>query len=237
MTVPASVTISISGTYDPVTRNGTMKLVYRNDSTGIIHQARAIAAITEDSIILYAPSGDSVHNNVLRDYVPDPGGQIFSIPPGDSAVIAQYFTLDTAWNVNKCMIVTWLQNDNMTADSNKPIYQGCKKLVSELDQFGIGGQTEVRISRLSSAAPNPCRSNNGTRINFILEAGMPYEIAIFDIQGRRIRKIGGISEGLENRVLWDCRNNKGEIVRAGIYFYRISSDHGISATGGKVIVR
>lgn len=237
MNMPASVTIKISGSYDPVTRNGTMRVVYRNDSTGTIHQARAITAITEDSIEYYAPSGDSMYNNVARDYVPDPDGQVFSIPAGDSAIISQYFTLDTAWNFDKCMIVTWLQSDVWTADSNKPIYQGCKKPVSELDQFAIGEQVSNGLDLRTSAMPNPCTDRSGTRFVFDLAAGTQYKIGIFDIQGRRLRKISGISEGLENRVLWDCRNDKGEIVRTGIYFYRISSDHGVSASGGKVIVR
>ncbi len=175
MTVPASVTIRISGSYDPVTRNGTMKLVYRNDSTGIIHQARAITVITEDSIIYHAPSGDSVHNNVARDYVPDPEGQIFSIPAGDSAVIAQYFTLDTAWNFDKCMIVTWLQNDNMTADSTKPICQGAKKLISELDQYGTGEE----ISRSTKT-----QNTSSTIFRGALQLPKGKNCKVFDIMGR-----------------------------------------------------
>lgn len=213
-----------------------MRIVYRNDSAGTIHQARAISLITEDSIKYHAPSGDSVHNNVARDYVPDPYGQIISLPPGDSAILAQYFTLDTAWNFNKCMIVTWLQNDSMTADSNKPIYQGAKRLISELDQ-SIWEESTARADRQSRAVPNPCRRNIGTRLNFALTAGEAYQIAIFDIQGRRIRKISGSSKTPENRVFWDCRNDKGELVRSGIYFYLISSGPADPALPGKVIVQ
>lgn len=226
--------MSIYGSYDPLTHEGTMRIVYRNDSSGTIHEARAIAAITEDSIKYLAPSGDSVHNNVLRDYVPDPYGQVISIPPGDSAIIAQYFTLDTAWNFNKCMIVAWLQNDSMTADSNKPVYQGGKKPVSELDQSVWEGST-ARLDRQCRAMPNPCR--NGTRFGFTLDAGKHYTIGIFDILGRKIREIAGSSQATGNLVFWDCRDDDQAAVPAGVYLYRIVSDPGASALSGKVIVR
>ena len=211
-----------------------MRVVYRNDSTGSIHEARAITLLTEDSIIYHAPSGDSVHNNVARDYVPDPYGQIISLPPGDSAIIAQYFTLDTAWNFNKCMIVAWLQNDSLTADSVKPIYQGGKKLVSELDQ-SIWEESSARTDRQCRAFPNPCR--NSTRFAFTLDAGRHYKIGVFDIQGRKIREIAGSSKTPETLVTWDCRDDKKGSIRPGVYFYRIMCDPMSPAISGKVIVR
>ncbi len=229
------MTITIYGSYDSLTRNGTMRIVYRNDSTGTIRQARTITAITEDSIIFHAPSGDSIHNNVARDYVPDPGGQVFSIPAGDSAVIAQYFTVDTAWDVSKCMIVTWLQDDNMTADSVKPIYQGSKKLISALEPYAICEESPMKIDRQCRVSPNPCR--NGTRFGFILNAGQHYTIGIFDIQGRKIKEIAGSSRATENYVYWDCRDDNHESVRSGVYFYRIASDPMSPAPCGKIIVR
>jgi hypothetical protein len=211
-----------------------MRIVYRNDSAGTIHQARAISLITEDSIRYLAPSGDSIHNNVARDYVPDPYGQIISLLTGDSAIIAQYFTVDTAWNFNKCMLVTWLQNDSMTADSVKPIYQGGKKMISELDQSIWEGST-ARADRLCRAVPNPC--HNGTIFAFTLGTNRRYQIRIFDIQGRKIREITGSSKASENLVFWDCRNNKGEKVRSGVYLYLISGDPADPALPGKVIVQ
>lgn len=236
LTVPASVTIRISGSYDPATRAGTVKVVYRNDSTGIITQARAIVAITEDSIRWIAPSGDSVHNNVARDYVPDPDGQVFSIPAGDSAIIAQYFTLDSAWNFDRCLIVTWLQSDLWTADSNKPVYQGSKKPVSELDQFAAAEQELTGLGRSTTTAPNPCSVHRGTRFNFILDRGEPYRIAVFDIQGRKIREIPGIAKSRDNRIFWDCRDDNGARVGSGVYLYRITGRRGLPASG-KLIVK
>jgi hypothetical protein len=232
--VPASVTIRISGSYDPLTRNGTMRVVYRNDSTGTIHEARAIALITEDSIRHLAPSGDSMFNNVARDYVPDPYGQIISIPPGDSAVISQYFTADTSWNVSQCMINTWLQNDSMTADSIMPVYQGAKKKVSELDQF-VWEESAKPMKPLTSAFPNPC--HDATRFAFSLGSGVRYIIGIYDIQGRKVREIHGASKPEGNLVPWDCRDGQTRSVRPGVYFYRIVSDPMSPAISGKVIVR
>jgi hypothetical protein len=211
-----------------------VRVVYRNDSAGTIHEARAIALITEDSIKYHAPSGDSTHNNVARDYLPDPYGQIISLPPGDSAVISQYFTVDTSWNVSKCMINTWLQNDSMTADSVKPIYQGGKKPISELEQY-VWEESSVRADRQCRAIPNPCR--NGTRFAFTLDAGRHYKIGIFDIQGRKIREISGLSKIPETLVTWDCRDDKNGSVRPGVYFYRIVSDPMSPVISGKVIVR
>lgn len=232
--VPASVTIRISGSYDPLTRNGTMRVVYRNDSAGTIHQARAIALITEDSIRYLAPSGDSMFNNVARDYVPDPSGQIISLPAGDSAIIAQYFTVDTSWNVSRLMIATWLQSDIMTADSVMPVYQAAKKKVSELEQF-VWEDTPAKAEPMNRAFPNPC--HDGTRLAFSLGSGVPYVIDIYDIQGRKVREMAGTSKAGETVVRWDCRDDMSRPVRPGVYLYRIAGDPMSPAQSGKLIVR
>lgn len=76
-------------------------------------------------------------------------------------------------------------------------------------------------TRLLSNFPNPF--NSETWIPFMLASGGKVKIKIFDSGGRLIKEINlGFKEAgwyleKEKAVLWDGRNNKGELVASGIY--------------------
>ena len=68
--------------------------------------------------------------------------------------------------------------------------------------------------------PNPF--NQGTMIGFTLARSGFVSLNIYDILGRKVRTL--VSEHLSsghNSVLWDGKNNSGNDVASGIYFYRI----------------
>ena len=53
-------------------------------------------------------------------------------------------------------------------------------------------------------------------------AGEPFELALFDASGRKVRTIeqGGARAG-ENAVQWDLLSDNGDRVAAGMYFLRL----------------
>jgi len=82
-------------------------------------------------------------------------------------------------------------------------------------------------------APNPCRDN--TTFRFQVPIGTGYAIRIFDVTGRPVRGITGVTRDRFESVGWDCRDDRGETVGSGIYFYRIECP--ALKTTGKIIVR
>ncbi len=231
MNQPAPVTITMWGTYTPLRGTGTIYAKFRNDSTAAI-TGRVVWVITEDSLYYAAPNGDLWHNHVARDYLPNQNGQTTTIAAGDSVTLSQNFTIQSGWNANRCQIVTWIQNDVMTADSIKNIWQGCYINVSDLTYLAEDNSKKVETENVL-LAPNPCIKN--ANFSFRLNVGSPYTISIFDISGRKIRTIKGIASGEQERVQWDLRNELGRKVNCGVYFYRFESN--TTNTAGKIIIR
>jgi hypothetical protein len=70
--------------------------------------------------------------------------------------------------------------------------------------------------------PNPF--NATTNIEFSLQKSVFVELSIYDILGRKVRTL--VSEHLSSgnkSVVWDGKNERGEDVASGIYFYRIEA--------------
>lgn len=72
-------------------------------------------------------------------------------------------------------------------------------------------------------SPNPSRLET-VSIRFRLESGGEGRLDLFDVQGRRIRRLfdGPLPAG-ETILAWDGRDERGRPVPAGIYSYRLSA--------------
>ncbi len=89
-------------------------------------------------------------------------------------------------------------------------------------------------SRLLSNVPNPF--NGSTQIHFELSGSSDYELEIFDIRGRRVTTLGGQGQAGVNTIPWNGRDDQGEKVSSGVYFYRLESAAG-TAVKRMVLVR
>jgi flagellar hook assembly protein FlgD len=75
---------------------------------------------------------------------------------------------------------------------------------------------------LSAAMPTPFR--DGTTFEYALARGGNATLAIFAVDGRRIRTLaGGAREAGVYRVGWDGRDDEGRTVAAGLYFARLTT--------------
>jgi hypothetical protein len=78
--------------------------------------------------------------------------------------------------------------------------------------------------RLRQNQPNPFRAN--TNIAFDAKPGASLTLAIYDVQGRRVRTLlqdARSTTGVVN-VAWDGTNAVGDPVPSGVYFYRLQAD-------------
>jgi hypothetical protein len=88
----------------------------------------------------------------------------------------------------------------------------------------VGPSTNLpRKFELEQSYPNPFSSS--TAIPYELKTQSDIQVTIYDILGRIVRKfnVGQQSIGLHN-VLWGGRNNFGQRVGSGVYFYKLSTD-------------
>ncbi len=79
-----------------------------------------------------------------------------------------------------------------------------------------------RDFQLSQNYPNPF--NLVTRINYALPKNAEVEIEIFDILGRKVKSMDlGMQSAGYKTAAWDGKNDSGQEVASGIYFYRIKA--------------
>jgi flagellar hook assembly protein FlgD len=82
--------------------------------------------------------------------------------------------------------------------------------------------------KLDQNFPNPF--NPTTTISFTLDAPAYTYIAIYNLLGQRVNTV--LSEYLgagEHRVIWNGRNQSGQPVSSGIYFYMLQSGENFDA--------
>ena len=108
-----------------------------------------------------------------------------------------------------------------------------------LARFNVNGSGAIALPArpiLLGCSPNPMTVS--TRIALVLpEIGTRrVALAVFDASGRRLRTwSGGFSPGL-NEIEWDGTDDRGQAVRAGVYFYRFELD-GMRESGRIALVR
>ncbi len=73
---------------------------------------------------------------------------------------------------------------------------------------------------LYPAVPNPF--NPATRLDFALAKAGSVELAIFDLNGRRVRTlISAHLDAGDHRRIWDGRAEDGRLAASGVYLYQL----------------
>jgi flagellar hook assembly protein FlgD len=82
------------------------------------------------------------------------------------------------------------------------------------DVFTNGKEVSVEVY------PNP--ATTGTTVSFILTEPVWVNLEVYDILGRRIRKLASsMMEPGVNAIHWDGKNDKGQDAATGVYFMRM----------------
>ncbi len=121
-------------------------------------------------------------------------------------------------------IIAYFDGDPSTPFSEVFIETPSKTLV--ISGGGVSGvpaeDVTVGTAVNNTARPNPSHMN--TAIPFTLEADAPVTVAIYDVQGRRVRLLleAPMPAG-SHTVGWDGRDGQGTRVAAGTYFARIDA--------------
>ena len=131
------------------------------------------------------------------------------------------FGLATSNEVDS-LVVYW--PSGMVERVDAPAVNQTLEMVENADPTGAGGGVPVVVAGLGlSAAPNPF--NPLTSLRFRLpESFRVAGIAVFDMRGRRIRRL--VVEGGSGwqAVVWDGRDEGGAAVPSGPYFARLDVD-------------
>ena len=94
--------------------------------------------------------------------------------------------------------------------------------VENCQQTSVPGPTVSSSFVLAPAQPNPFR--RGTRIAYALDRTQAVSVAVFDMNGRRVRSLVDAPQGPgEYTLRWDGRADDGSRLTAGVYFMRVTA--------------
>jgi flagellar hook assembly protein FlgD len=88
---------------------------------------------------------------------------------------------------------------------------------------------------LAQNYPNPF--NPSTTIEYVVSQAGEYELSVYNLLGQKIRTLlsSQLTAG-DYRAQWDGRNDTGQKVGSGIYFYRLSGKN-LTLTRKMVLMR
>ena len=94
---------------------------------------------------------------------------------------------------------------------------------------GVGTAVEdiAGTSRMSLRANMPNPFNARTNIRFDLPAGGAWKISIFDVAGRQVKTFEGVGTAGMNTVMWDGRDDAGQAVASGVFYYSLDTGSGV----------
>ena len=82
-----------------------------------------------------------------------------------------------------------------------------------------------KVTQLAPAAPNPFRQT--ATVAFSLAQRGPVELAVFSVDGRRVRTLVNENrEPGEYRLTWDGRDDRGQPMAAGVYYAHLATPAG-----------
>ncbi len=118
--------------------------------------------ITESHIDFAAPNGVPVHDQTMRDMVPDAAGLSVALQQGGSESLTVAYVLDPAWAIENCRMVVFVQDDStreVLQAAQCPVYDVLVDGFSLVEAEGNGdgkpgpGETINLIISLSNKGP------------------------------------------------------------------------------------
>ena len=151
---------------------------------------------------------------------------------GNTAASAAPVTITES--VDSAMVETWIAQARLKDDGSLAFKQGIENLQNLLASL-IPEKTALHRNY-----PNPF--NPETWIPYQLATPAEVALTIYDMNGQLVRRLAvghqaaGMYQSRSRAVYWDGRNQLGESVASGLYFYTLTADN-FTATRRMVILK
>ncbi len=142
-------------------------------------------------------------------------------------------------NDNKVLV--WSRNGNSIENAEVLSFSGAE-LTSvtavDRDSRELGTAITVRMTptafALHAAYPNPF--NPFVNLSFSMPEAASYSLSIYNVAGQLVRSYEGMGTAGLNVITWDGKDNAGNEVSSGVYFYKLMAA-GNSATAKMVMMK
>ncbi len=174
--------------------------------------------------------GDGIHNCRTYAIVEDMSGTLYiGMQPSPDSVVFASSDGGASWHSTgglegafECLC--------LHRASDGTIYAGTTPngdVFAYMPETGLNGKLPAmpRSVHMSQNYPNPF--NPQTSITFSIPDGLPVQatLQIYDLRGKRVRKMidGDIAAGIHT-IAWDGRDDAGNLVPSGAYFYSLKTE-------------
>ncbi|MBP5401045.1 MAG: Omp28-related outer membrane protein [Bacteroidales bacterium] len=210
---PAFVSVHISGSYDPTTRN--LSLTVSGETVGemVEQNLRLSVYIMEDGLIgsQSGASGNYTHDCVMRDVINNGGvwgeQNVVSATVGSTYSKTYSYTVNSNWNVDNLTVIAFVNNHDASNVNNRAIMNANAKKINDLS-VGVSDNNESR----TTVYPNPA-----TDVLNVLSENSIQQVEIYNAQGQLVKASDGNVESISISNLTE-----------GLYFVKVITDNGTS---------
>jgi hypothetical protein len=122
-----------------------------------------------------------------------------------------------------------------TSDMNWNTSEFCQNVLVQSVAIEEGTAVRKPLYGLRQNQPNPFSTH--TAITFLLAEPSQVTLKVYDVSGKLIKTLAdGTYAASQHTVQWNGTNERGETVRSGVYFYRLTAD-GFTETRKLTIAR
>jgi hypothetical protein len=212
LNIPSPMEIAFSGNFIPISNQVNLHVrVIATDSIAW-SDLHLQCVLVENHIHYNAPNGLTIHNQIMRDMIPDAQGEAFSISEGDTLFFDRTFNIELGIIPDSSEIVVFVQ-----AQQSKNILQAEAMTIPEFRELSVGDEPRPLplTSGLYACWPNPF--NASTMIEYNLDRRSDVLIDIYNLLGERVATIRhGFRQAGVHSVVWDA-----SAFPSGTYFARL----------------
>nr|MEE4269247.1 choice-of-anchor J domain-containing protein [Candidatus Krumholzibacteria bacterium] len=171
--------------------------------------------ITEDNVYYAGSNGETHHSQAMRYIFPDVYGLDVPTTLGDHQFVVDT-PLNGSWVYDNLRATVFLQDMD-----SRSVLQSGTDFLTNIDEATSPVQDQmVRPYQLAANYPNPF--NPSTTISFKLPRNEQAELVIYSVDGARVTTLINeqMAEGAHS-VTWTGRNDAGQQVASGTYFYQL----------------
>jgi hypothetical protein len=165
------------------------------------------------------------HEHAFRDFAVDSGGYVLTLSLGDSVRYQWSYPIDPEYRVDRLVSNIWVEDP-----ATRKVLQAVRSRVPDISGIEVVDVPEVELHR---NVPNPFSSK--TSISYNVKTTGRVHLAVYSLTGRLVKELvdAYLDPGTYSAA-WDGRDNLGNEVASGVYYYRIESDKAFQA--GKMIL-
>lgn len=236
--VPSPIAIAATGTRNGMDVNISIDITVETPTAG---DTRLFVALTEELAPCAQPpngcsNGETVHHDVHRKI--NANNTYNGVPVNLTAIGVQHFDQTLSMNpvtptnppVNpdQINVVIWVQEFG-----SFEMIQGAE--ITPVESVGIPLEGAPVVARLGQNNPNPFAAT--TAIEYALASPAHVQLRVYDINGNVVRELTNGQRGADTyRVDWDGKDDAGNQLASGIYFYEMTAP-GIRESRRMVLIR